>query len=62
MTRKRYVKLLVAACEKLWAKQDKHLGGKELKNYRDLNIDKMGYKSYAEAWEGLKAFRDLVGM
>ena len=63
MTRKRYIKLNVAMCEKMWAKQDKHLGGEVLKWYRDLSIDKIkGYKSYAEAWEDLKEFRDLVGM
>lgn len=62
MTRKRYVKLLVASCEKLWAKQGKHLDGKGLKWYRDLTIAKMDNKSYAEAWESLKEFRELVGM
>lgn len=63
MTRKKYIKMVIAMCEKLYAKQGKHLDGKALNWYRDLTIAKMsGYNSYNDAWDDLKILRDIVEM
>ena len=63
MTRKKYIKMVRALCEKLHYKYNGgHLDGKSLKFYRDTNINKITPNSYAEAWELLKPARDCVGM
>lgn len=65
MTRKRYIKLVVALSKKILEKEGKHLVGENLKFYRDTTLAKINgykYKSYAEAWDDLKALRDIVEM
>lgn len=64
MTRKRFIKLTMTLCEKIWVKEGKHLSGENLKYYRDITLAKMTgqYSSYTEAWECFKAIRDIVGM
>ena len=64
MTRKRYIKLVVALCEKLQKGYDgKHLNGETLKFYRERSLKDMPkYSSYADAWNDLKPARDCVEM
>lgn len=63
MTRKRFQKLLIATCEKLYNQHDgSHLKGNTLKWYRDKNLTTIKANSYTEAWEMLKPLREIVGM
>lgn len=62
MTRKRYIKLVTAVCEKHFAINGGHLKGKDLKWFRDFYLTKTLHKSYAEAWEEWKPLRDCVNM
>ena len=63
MTRKKYIKMVVAMNEKIYSTQGIHLDGKKLKWYRDLTLAKTnGFKSYEDAWNALKKLRDLVQM
>ena len=63
MTRKRFIKLCIAMCEKLQMQNDgRHVKGKILRWYRDKDLTTIDAKSYAEAWEMLKPARDCVGM
>lgn len=66
MTRKRYIKLLYALSQKIHTegRRAKHWG-KVLKATQHIKYGterQPMYKSYAEAWEGLKDLRQQYGM
>lgn len=63
MTRKKYIKMVIAMSEKMYVSQGKHLNGEVLKWFRDFNIAKISrFNSYNDAWENLKVLRNCVKM